>query len=91
MYGFNTQQAWDSHVESEAHCSSILKLFFSMDNRQFLRMYGDVPYPKSSDVPSNSIYVENMEQHMAARSGILNHFECRVSYRRVLKNQFKME
>lgn len=79
MSGFSEEKSWGNPVDTIAHCSRILKLFFSMENREFLRKYGELPYPKSHDVPPNSIYVENMEGHMAARSGILNRFECRVS------------
>ena len=77
--GFRIQSLWNVHVDSDVHCSTLLKLFYSMDNREFFRLYGDVPYAKSKDVPQLSEYSNDIERHMAVRSGILNDFDCRVS------------
>ena len=76
--GFRIQSLWNVHVESVIHCSTILKLFYSMDNKDFFRLYGEVPYSKSKDVSQQSEYSNDIERHMAVRSGILNEYDCRV-------------
>ena len=78
MGGFRLQSLWSKHVESFEHCSTVLRVFYSMPVSDFFRFYGDVPYAKSRE-PVDEQYRGDIEKHMAARSSILNAFHCRVS------------